>query len=282
MYIRIKTFLVITCFGAAFFAFSCVSSQIEKEVSTEIKAQVVKTDSTTVKVKKKEETQNNEIKVSKTKVKKFLTENEQIDRLIEKMNKAQSDKVATKADIMIKTIFPKATPQVVKGTAIIKKAEKFNVHYTEPQEQLIVSNGINIWIYTPVMQQVIKQTVESANVDAKLYTDMGSSIAHFAKNSKTVLFEDELSYSLIMIPEKRKGIIYDEIKATIDKKSFVPIFMSLKYEGTVTEMTFTNIKNYTKQEAENVAELADNSFTFVKPDGTEEIEGADLMKGVEK
>jgi len=198
------------------------------------------------------------------------------------MNIVQADKVATKADIMIKTIYPNATPQVVKGTAIIKKAEKFNVHYTEPQEQIVVSNGIDIWIYTPAMQQVIKQTVESANVDAKLYTDMGNSIAHFVKNSKTELSEDEGAYTLFMIPKKEKGIMYDEIKATIDKSNFIPVFMSLKYEGTVTEMTFTNIKSFTKLEVANVLELADDSFTFVKPKGVEEIEAADLMKGVGK
>jgi hypothetical protein len=85
-----------------------------------------------------------------------------------------------------------------------------------------------------------------------------------------------------MVPEKDKGIMYDEITARIDKKTLNPVFMGLKYEGAATEVTFTDTVNYTEVSAENVPELAAKNFTFVKPEGVEEIEAADLMQGLTK
>jgi outer membrane lipoprotein carrier protein len=205
-----------------------------------------------------------------------------VDGLIEKMNLAQADKVATSANVLIRTLYSKAEPQDVKGTAVLKKKDKFRIHYTSPQEQLLISDGKSIWVYTPAMQQAIKQSVESANVDAKLYTDMGSSIKHFARNSKTVLTEDDKAYNLVMVPEKGKGIPYDEITARIDKKSMYPVFMGMKYEGAATEMTFSDIVNYTEESAAKNTDLANKNFTFTAPEGVEVIEAEELMKGMTK
>lgn len=215
-------------------------------------------------------------------VKKSATGNEQVDSLIDRMNETKADKIATKASLTIKTIYAGASPQVVKGTAVIKKKDKFNIHYTEPQEQMIISNGKTIWVYTPAMQQVIKQTVESANVDAKLYTDMGNSIAYFARNSKTTMAEDDVNYNLVMVPVKDKGIMYDEITARIDKKTLDPVFMGLKYEGAATEVTFADTVNYTEAQAETVPELLNKNFTFTAPEGVEVIEAEELMQGLTK
>ena len=260
--------------------------EIKKEATVE---KTVKEEPTAVKAEEKEEPKKivktpSKPKSKKTPVaaKKSLTGNEEVDNLIDRMNEAQADVWATKAVIMIKTLYSGASPQVVKGTAIIKKKDKFRVNYTEPQEQLMVSNGKVIWVYTPAMQQVIKQTVESANVDAKMYTDMGSSIAHFARHSKTTLTEDEVNYNLVMVPEKGKGIMYDEITARIDKKTLIPVFMGLKYEGAATEVTFTDTVNYTQEEADKEPELLNKNFNFVKPEGVEEIEAAELMQGLTK
>src|ERR1035437_2667108 len=262
--------------------------EIKKEESDKEKRQA---EPAAVKPKEKETAKRSAITASRTKakktpgtaaVKKSLTGNEQVDALIDRMNEAQADKAATKADMMIKTIYSGASPQIVKGTAVIKKKDKFRVHYTEPQEQFIISNGKTIWVYTPAMQQVIQQTVKSANVDVKLYTDMGNSIAHFARHSKAALTEDDMSYNLVMLPEKDKNIMYDEITARIDKKTLVPVFMGFKYEGAATEVTFTDIVNYTEAEAKNAPELADKNFTFIKPADVEEIEAADLMQGLTK
>lgn len=225
------------------------------------------------------------VKAKKTPVaalKKSATGDEQVDSLIDRMNEAKSDKIATKALLTIKTIYAGASPQVVKGTAVIKKKDKFKIHYTEPQEQIIISDGKTIWVYTPAMQQVIKQTVESANVDAKLYTDMGNSIAYFARNSKTTLTEDDVNYNLVMAPSKDKGIMYDEITARIDKKTLDPVFMGLKYEGAATEVTFTDTVNYTEAQAEGIAELMNKNFNFTAPEGVEVIEAAELMQGLTK
>jgi chaperone LolA len=318
---KTKVYLVICCFGAVLLANSCASNQIIKEEKAEVKTATPVSESKTAAVPKKTEeivkaqkeeptpaaeatieikkeatvektakaeptaelSKSKKKKQSTTVVeKKSLTNNEQVDALIDRMNKAQSDIVATKANLTIKTIYSSSAPQVVKGTAIVKKKDKFNVHYTEPQEQRIVSNGRTIWVYTPAMQQVIKQTVESANVDAKLYTDMGSSIAHFARHSRTTLTEDDTDYTITMVPEKDKGIMYDEITARIDKKTLNPVFMGLKYEGAATEVTFTDTVNYTEASSEGVPELAAKNFTFVKPEGVEEIEAADLMQGLTK
>ena len=161
---------------------------------------------------------------------------------------------------------------MAKGAAIIEKKDKFRVHYTEPTEQIMVSDGKTIWIYTPELKQVMKQSMEGADMNAKVFTDMGNSIARYVKNSKTTLTSDDNTYSLDMFPLKDSGLNYEEVTAKIDKKSMEPVYLSMKYDGALMEVTFEDTVNYTKAQAAKEPSL----------EGTEEIDAASLTGSMQK
>ena len=213
---------------------------------------------------------------------------DKVTQLVNRIKAANKKVYATKTKITVKTTNITAAgataspPQIARGEAIVMKKDRFRVHYTEPNEQLMVSNGKTIWVYTPELNQVIRQPLESAGVNTKIYTEIGDSIAHYARHSKTTLTEDDAVYTLDMIPQDKDEMNYNEITAKIDKKSLNPVYMSLKYEGALMEITMEDTVNYTAEEAAKEPSLSKKNFTFKAPEGAEEIDASSLMNGVQK
>jgi outer membrane lipoprotein carrier protein len=214
----------------------------------------------------------------KTPVVKALSD--RVTDLLEKIKKAQAGVTATKTKIKITTYAEGGEPQVIKGDAVIKKKDKFRVHYTEPNEQIMISDGKTIYVYTPSLNQAIKQSVASANANTKFYTDFSSSLNHYVKNSSTEVTEDDSSYTFSMVPENKKELDYDSIAVKVSKKDLMPYSMTMKVQGTVSEVEFSETVNYTADEAADNADLADKNFEFKAPDGVEVIDSAELMQGV--
>jgi outer membrane lipoprotein carrier protein len=218
-----------------------------------------------------------------------LPETDAVTKLVDEIKAADKNFYATKTKITLKTTYTQAqasgaaqAPQIAKGEAIIEKKDKFSVHYTEPTEQIMVSDGKTIWIYTPELKQVMKQSMEGADMNTKVFTDMGNSIARYVKNSRTTLTSDKNIYSLDMVPLKESGLNYQEITAKIDKKTMEPVYLSMKYDGALMEVTFEDTINYTKAQAAKEPSLLAKNFIFKAPEGTEEIDAASLTDGMQK
>ncbi|MCE5301438.1 MAG: outer-membrane lipoprotein carrier protein LolA [Spirochaetia bacterium] len=205
-----------------------------------------------------------------------------IDELIEKVRKASSDKVAMKAKITIKTSMTGTEPQTIKGNLIVRKTDRFRVNYLEPSEQVMVSNGKTIWVYTPALNQVIKQSVENANVNAKLYIQMEDSLKLFTSKSRNTLTEDDTFYTLDMVPVNRKELDYEEITVKIRKADYVPVYTGMKYDGTLMEAEFSDIENFTAEEAAKQEDLNASNFEFKAPAGAEVMDASELMQGMTK
>ena len=206
-------------------------------------------------------------------------EQQKINTLVAQVKDRQSGRKGMLCDIVIKSYAAGAAAgaQEVKGRVGIKKKDKFKVHYTDPTEQFLVSNGKTMWVYTPGLKQVIKQAAKDAALDTNFYIEIENSIEYFVNNSRTTLEETETEYILTMIPKDRKKLDFEEITVKIQKADLVPEYMSMKYEGSVSEVTFLNVKNYTAEEAALVDELSDKNFEFKTPDGVEEIEASALI-----
>ena len=209
---------------------------------------------------------------------KTTTPTGKIQLFIDKLIREQKDRKALTAKIEIKTTYVDADmTQKVKGDVMIKKPDKFYVHYTEPNEQAMISDGITLWIYTPKLNQVIKQNVKEANLNMHFYIDLETSIAYFAKNSKTKLDEQNPDYyDLKMIPLHKKEMDFDAIEVKIGKKDLLPLYMSMKMENTLVEVRFSDIVTYTAAQAGETAALSDDKFVFKAPEGVEEIDGNSL------
>jgi hypothetical protein len=81
-----------------------------------------------------------------------------VNEVLVKIRKTQAARKAMKLNIEIETKYTDAnTSQIVKGTAFILKPDKFRVRYSEPADQTLISDGKLMWVYTPVLNQVIKQ-----------------------------------------------------------------------------------------------------------------------------
>jgi len=207
-------------------------------------------------------------------------EQQKINTLVAQVKDKQSGRKGMLCDITIKTSYAgaaAAAAQEVKGRVGIKKKDKFRVHYTEPTEQFLISNSKTMWVYTPGLKQVIKQAAKDAALDTNFYIEIENSIEYFVNNSKTTLEETDTEYVLTMIPRDRKKLDFEEIKVKIFKADLVPEYMSMKYDGSVSEVTFSNVKNYTAEEAALVDELSDKNFEFKTPEGVEEIEASALL-----
>ncbi len=199
--------------------------------------------------------------------------------LLERIKQAQKERIAMKANLKITTSYIDVNnKQEVKGTMLIKKPDKFFVHYKEPSEQKLISNGENLWIYTPDLKQVIKQNIKQANLNTHFYIEFETSIDYFSKNSKNTLTETAEHYIIKMVPLKNKNIDFDEIISKINKKTLVPESMSMKFANTVIEVEFSDINIYGKNEILKLNEFNDKNFEFVLPEGIEEIEASSLLK----
>ncbi len=201
-----------------------------------------------------------------------------IKLFIDKLIREQKDRKALTAKIEIKTTYLDADmTQKVKGDVMIKKPDKFYVHYTEPNEQAMISDGKMLWIYTPKLNQVIKQNVKEANLNMHFYIDLETSIAFFAKNSKTKLDEqNENYYDLKMIPLHKKDMDFDSIEVKIGKKDLLPSYMSMKMANTMVEVEFSDIVTYNSAQLGETPALSDDKFVFKAPEGVEEIDGSAL------
>jgi chaperone LolA len=206
-------------------------------------------------------------------------EQKEINELVAKVKEKQAGRKAMICDISIKTsaLGAASSAQEVLGTVSMKKKDKFKVHYTRPTEQFLISNAKWMWVYTPGMKQVIKQAAKDAALDTNFYIEIENSIEYFVNNSRTRKEESDSAYTLIMVPRDKKNLNFDEITVRIEKSGLVPEYMSMKYEGAMTEVAFSNVKNYTAAEAAEVPELSDANFEFKAPEGVDEIEASALM-----
>lgn len=203
-----------------------------------------------------------------------VIDKEKISFVLNKLKENQKSRVAMYSDVVLKTYYANQTPQVVKGDIIIKKNNKFKIHYVEPTEQFLISNGEIVWIYTPELKQVIKQNVEDTQMGTNFYIELEGSIEYYVNQSKTYVSEDEKNYMLIMYPKDKKVLNFDKMVVKISKKKIIPEYVEMLYQEVKTQVFFNNVKNYTMEQVVNIKELSDSSFEFVAPEGVEEIDGS--------
>lgn len=205
---------------------------------------------------------------------------DEVSRLIARIRDAQKNRAGMKANLVMTTKYA-GTGQVneVTGSVAIRKPDKFRVKYVKPQEQVFVSNGKTLWVYTPALNQVIKQDIKKANLDTHFYIEFETSIDYYAKQSKNVLSETDTQYVITMKP-KSEETGYEEITAKVDKKTLTLVSMTMKYEGMEVEVKFTDITGFTIDEVGKQAELKNAAFEFKVPEGAEEIEASNMIEGL--
>ncbi len=280
----IRNFFIIFIFIEIIFINNCISNTGNNQASSD-EVILIKKDTTPVENSEKQYPTPTAVATQKTNQETPGTtksvsqstpvmDKEKISFVLNKLKENQKGRVAMFANVVLKTYYAQQTPQVVKGSIIIKKNDRFKIHYTEPTEQFLISNGKVIWIYTPELKQVIKQNVTESQMGVNFYIELESSIEYYVNQSKTYISEDEKSYMLIMYPKDKKSVNFDKMVVKINKEKIIPEYMGLLYQGVVTRVFFYNVRNYTSKQVVNIKELDDSSFEFIVPAGVEEIDAS--------
>ncbi|MHB9154124.1 MAG: LolA family protein [Endomicrobiales bacterium] len=126
------------------------------------------------------------------------------------------------------------------GEVTFKKPSNLHVKQNNPLEQVIVSNGSKVWIYTPAYQQVIvdswKKWSENSMVPASIISMRGN----WADLNKRFSFSyqgmDEDAYVVMMSPRGREKW---KVKLWIEKLHYIPVKSSFLGDSVTVNTTMT-------------------------------------------
>ena len=157
------------------------------------------------------------------------------DKVLANMEEAHS-KISTIAANLKQAAFPKdMEKQEAEGKLIIAKPGKLRIDYEKPEPQTLVMKDETVWIYTPSLKQVIKQKMDTSNLQQKVLLDLFGSIESLKKSYHVIfgthpdrLFwnKGDKPYSddceLVFKPkEKDKGLF--EMKALMRIDTWLPV-----------------------------------------------------------
>ena len=149
------------------------------------------------------------------------------------------------------------------GTVYLKKGGKLRWDYKSPSPQLIVSDGVNFWVYTPELNQVNKGEAPKA-----LAGPAGSFLAGLGKLREefSVRFlnpsakVDGTGRPVLDLTPKNPTPLLTRLVLTVDPKDYI-VRQAVLYDqiGNTVTMSFTKVTPNSG--------LADSLFTFVPPTG---------------
>ncbi len=152
--------------------------------------------------------------------------------------------------------------QVSKGKVWLKKPGKMRWEYSQPEGDLIVSDGRKIWVYQPDLNQAIEKEVDRGA--SSLTTDFLSGIGDITKDFHVSLASSEGdTYRLALVPMEQQPNIR-KLTLEIDKASFVIKKTTVSdHFGNVTKVELKDIKT-------NVS-VQDKLFRFTAPRGAQVV-----------
>jgi outer membrane lipoprotein carrier protein len=155
------------------------------------------------------------------------------------------------------------------GELLIKKPGKMRWNYEKPEPQMYLANGQTLWVYEPEAKQVYKQDLKASQLPAavsflmgrgKLTDEFDISLA------KELPYGGPADHRLSLKPKKPQST-YKAIYFVVDPQSFlVRQSVLVGVQGDINAMTFSDMKIDSG--------LQDSEFTWKRPAGVREIQGA--------
>jgi outer membrane lipoprotein carrier protein len=191
-----------------------------------------------------------------------------LDEVVRDLEAAYSQMVDLRAEFT-QTAFNKSLNQTIPaaGAVYLKKGGKLRWEYKEPTPQEIVSDGTKLWVYTPVLNQVIVGEAPEALAGpaGSFLAGLGRLRAEFSVRFLNPAQPKDADGNWVLdltpkraLPTLARLILAVEPKAWEVKKAVVHD----QFENTVT-MRFTKV-------AIN-SSLPDRLFTFVAPQGVNTV-----------
>ncbi|MGD9843326.1 MAG: outer membrane lipoprotein chaperone LolA [Steroidobacteraceae bacterium] len=160
------------------------------------------------------------------------------------------------------------------GTLAIKKPGKFRWDYKKPNAQIIVSDGIRIWLYDPELEQVtIRRADQSLNgTPAILLSGSGKDVTDWRNSFEVEHVEQRNGMTVINLAPKRADTDFKLMQLALRNDQLTAMSLTDKL-GQITLLQFTQFKRN--------ASLADAQFHFMPPKGVDVIDnsGTTTAKG---
>jgi outer membrane lipoprotein carrier protein len=164
---------------------------------------------------------------------------------------------------------------------------KFFWEYSKPSVQEIISDGLTMWVYIPENRQVIESDISQINAQqgenpVTFLSGLGNLSRDFSINWGTPRETESGGYRLLLKPLKESQLI-QQIEIVVSEKA-VKSWLKKHKTGDTFPLLATLVTdangNRTAIEFREVQvnrKLADQLFSFERPDGVELIDPAEQM-----
>lgn len=155
-----------------------------------------------------------------------------------------------------------------KGTVFIRRPDKFRWEITDPDEQLIIIDGENLWIYTKENNQVIKESADKKG-RAKLALLLLADINELKKNF-TITVANDGSETLEL------GLMPNEATADVKSARLIVNKSNYRIAGIKITDAYDNHSVYSFEETVFNSNIPDSRFVYVPPDGVEVVDSSSI------
>lgn len=152
--------------------------------------------------------------------------------------------------------------QETQGEMVVKRPGLFYWRAIHPFEEILISDGKQLWFYDPELEQVTVQALEQqlSETPALLFSGEVSQLADTYEVDVVQLGEDSWQFRLL---PKQPDTLFEELRLTFNKNTLVQMHM-LDSLGTRSSFEFSDIQ---------VNAPVDLSlFQFTPPEGVDVIE----------
>jgi outer membrane lipoprotein-sorting protein len=159
------------------------------------------------------------------------------------------------------------TQQKLGGKVKIKSPNMIYVHYTQPTEQYLYSDGDLVQMYQPAQKLVYQQhSGKGQSANAPIYLGVGKELKKYIGISRVSIIEDSDSQvGLLFIPLVQDAG-FDKMKVYIHKKDWWPYRMEVETPAMTTRADFSNITFNNG--------FKDSLFQFTPPKSAQVVEGS--------
>ncbi|RJQ55366.1 MAG: outer membrane lipoprotein carrier protein LolA [Desulfobacteraceae bacterium] len=187
-----------------------------------------------------------------------------LDEIIGGVEKKYSAEGFSAHFLQTSTLKAMQVTEQAKGLLFAEKPDKMRWEYREPERQLVVSDGVNLWVYRPADNQVMIGKAPAFFGDGK-GAGFLSDIRRVRENFDVTLegTTEGSNYLLKLLP-KKKTFDIAAIYLTISSSDF-----------SIVEVTTLNeYRDETRIRLEDIqfrSDLDDSLFSFVVPDGADVV-----------
>jgi len=155
---------------------------------------------------------------------------------------------------------------MVEGEATIAKKGRINIRKRQPQEQITISDGKRMWVYSPVNNQVWagpRRKFLEKGLFPKGLLPMDNFMEGLKAEYQLSLMDRPNGDVVWLKAIPKDASLEYRLELSISTESWVPVKTVYSSDSAIIITTFTDIKENQK--------FADNMFTFSPPKGTEVI-----------